>query len=165
MDQNSESQSDSISQDTQDKTEQINEKLNLGSEETKDLASKLMLNDFNWLENKDKTTDNDLSADKILNDIQSNNKLLINFIDKAYGSKSNCEIVDHFQLKFKSIIGYWNSAKHANDGKEKNQTDLSKVNKIPRWVSKKIKINKKSVEVEPTNCRWRTEFDIKNKRF
>ena len=83
MDQNSESQPNSISQDTQDKTEQINEKLNLGSEETKDLASKLMLNDFNWLENKDKTTDNDLSADRILNDTQSNNKLLINFIDKA----------------------------------------------------------------------------------
>ena len=70
MDQNSESQPNSISQDTQDKTEQINEKLNLGSEETKDLASKLMLNDFNWLENKDKTTDNDLSADRILNDTQ-----------------------------------------------------------------------------------------------
>ena len=82
MDQNSESQSDPISQDTQDKTEQINEKLNLGSEETKDLASKLMLNDFNWLENQDKTTDIDLSADRILNDTQSNNKLLINFIDK-----------------------------------------------------------------------------------
>ena len=47
MDQNSESQPNSISQNTQDKTEQINEKLNLDSEETKDLASKLMLNDFN----------------------------------------------------------------------------------------------------------------------
>ena len=45
MDQNSESQSNSISQQTQDKTEQINEKLNLCNEETKDLASKL--NDFN----------------------------------------------------------------------------------------------------------------------
>ena len=70
MDQNSESQPNSISQDTQDKTEQINEKLILGSEETKDLASKLMMNDFNWLENQDKTTDNDLSADRILNDTQ-----------------------------------------------------------------------------------------------
>ena len=50
--------------------------------------------------------------------------------------------------------------------KKTNQTDLSKVNKIPRWVSKNhTKINKKSVEVKPTNCRWRTEFDIKNKRF
>ena len=88
MDQNSESQSDPISQDTQDKTEQINKKLNLCNEETKDLTSKLILNDFNWLENKDKTADYNLSADKISNDIQSNNKLLINFIGKAYGSKS-----------------------------------------------------------------------------
>ena len=118
MDQNSENQPNSISQDTQDKTEQINENLNLGSEETKDLASKLMSNYFNRLEYKVKTTDNDLSADKILNDTQSNNKLLINFIDKAYGSKRNSEIVDHFQLKIKSIIGYWNSVKHGNVGKK-----------------------------------------------
>ena len=124
MDQNSESQPNSISQDTQDKTEQINEKLNLGSEETKDLASKLMLNDFNWLENKDKTTDIDLSADRILNDTHSNNKLLINFIDKAYGSKSNSQIVDHFQLQIKSIIGYWNSVKNGNAGK-KNKSNRS----------------------------------------
>ena len=89
-----------------------------------------------------------------MNDTQSNNKLIINFIDKAYGSKSNYEIVDHFQLKFKSIIGYWNSAKHGNAGKEKNQTDLSKVNKIPRWILKNhTKINRNSVEVKPTNCR------------
>ena len=27
------------------------------------------------------------------------------------------------------------------------------------------KINKKSVEVKPTNYRWRTEFDIKTKDF
>ena len=47
-----------------------------------------------------------------MNDTQNNKKLLIDFIDKAYGSKSNCEIVDHFQLQIKSIIGYWNSVKH-----------------------------------------------------
>ena len=165
MDQNSESQANSIFQETQDKTEQINEKLNLGNEETKDLACRLILIDFNLLENKDKT------ADKILNDTQSNNKFLINFIDKAYGSKSNSYIVDQFQfqLQIKSIIGFWNSVKHGNAGKETNQTDLSKVNKIYRWVSKDhtiINKYKKSVEVKPTNCRWRTEFDIKkNKRF
>ena len=57
------------------------------------------MNDFNRLENKDKTVDNDLSADKILNDTQSNNKLLINFIDKAYESKFNSEIVDTSNYK------------------------------------------------------------------
>ena len=40
---NSKSQPNSISQETQDKTEQINEKLNLDNEETKDLACRLIL--------------------------------------------------------------------------------------------------------------------------
>ena len=96
MHQNSESQPNSISQQTQYKTKQINKELNLGNEKTKDLACKLILNDFNWLENKDKTADYDLYADKILNDTQSYNNLLINFIDKAYESNSNWEIVDQF---------------------------------------------------------------------
>ena len=78
MDQESESQPNSISQETQDKTEQINEKLNLDNKETKNLACRFILIDFNLRENKNKT------ADKILNDTQSNNKLLINFIDKLY---------------------------------------------------------------------------------
>ena len=108
----------------------------------------LILNDFNRLENKDKT------ADRILNDTRSNNKLLINFIDKAYGSKSKSEIVDHFQLQIKLIIEYWISVKHGNARKETNETDLSKVYKFLDGFKKNhSKINKKSVEVKPTHYR------------
>ena len=92
----------------------------------------LILNDFNRLENKDKT------ADRILNDTRSNNKLLINFIDKAYGSISKSEIVDHFQLHIKLIIEYWISVKHGNARKEANQTDLSKVYKFLDGLQKII---------------------------
>ena len=90
------------------------------------MACKSILNDFNQLENKDKTADNNLFADKILNDTQSNNKLLINFIDKAFGSKSNSEIVDQFQQQIKSIIGYWNSVKHGNAEKKSNRSIKNK---------------------------------------
>ena len=102
------------------------------------MACQLILNDFKRLENKDKPADKDLSADKILNDTQSNNKLLINFIAKACGSKSNTEIVDHFQLQIKSIIGHWISVKHGNARKETNQTDLSKVYKVIDGLQKII---------------------------
>ena len=68
----------------------------------------------------------------------SNNKLLINFIDKAYGSKSNSEIVYQFKLKIKIIIRYSISVKHGNSGKEINETDKSKVYKNLRWIAKII---------------------------
>ena len=55
-----------------------------------------------------------LYANKIFNDTRSNNKLLINFIDKAYELNSNNVIVNQYQLQIKSIIRYWISDKSEN---------------------------------------------------